>query len=516
MSLRRGRRPIGVTATATMALALAGVGTAQAETTLPDDAVVVAVEEGSTETQEDDATDAPSEPATSADAADATGAAGTSAAVVPFEADVRLLSDVIPDRVLREALVRGLPGVSYSEDLTMGDISAATYFTGAAGVTDLTGLDELPALTRIGMSTSIRLDLSVLGSLPNLSGLNLTVSQDVDLTPLAAAPALTSVQIGGPVLDLSPLAQNAAIEYIGLDDNSTMTDLDDLVGSSATSLSISRIPLTDITAVATMTGLEYLGLLDVGTGLSDLSPVAGLPALLVLDVYGSSVADLSPLSGLDSLRYLTITRSQISDLTPLAGLALDYLELYGNQVSDLTALAGMPLQDGLAVEGQRVTLPAAVVGEATTDAVVDLAGAVTAVDDEGAGPVAEGLTWTYDTVGTHSLTWSVEQSVGGVVVGLFSGSVTQEVTEAAVDPEPTPDPDPAPVDPEPTPDVTPEASPVPGATDTGGATTTAAAISTRASRVLAVTGSTVAPMLAVGGALLLAGAGLVLARRRRA
>jgi hypothetical protein len=62
----------------------------------------------------------------------------------------------------------------------------------------------------------------------------------------------------------------------------------------------------------------------------------------VLDLYGTGVSDLTPLAGLTGLHTLHLSRTDVSDLAPLAALTgLQSLYLYGTGVSDLTPLAGL-------------------------------------------------------------------------------------------------------------------------------------------------------------------------------
>ena len=92
--------------------------------------------------------------------------------------------------------------------------------------------------------------------------------------------------------------------------------------------------------------VEYQGnnvaaLVLAGTGVTDLSPLAGL-RLQVLDVSGSPVADLTPLAGMP-LRQIFIEGTKVADLGPLAGMRLDQIYLGRTPVTNLEALRGMPL-----------------------------------------------------------------------------------------------------------------------------------------------------------------------------
>jgi serine/threonine protein kinase/formylglycine-generating enzyme required for sulfatase activity len=90
--------------------------------------------------------------------------------------------------------------------------------------------------------------------------------------------------------------------------------------------------------------LRMTGNFSQQAGISDLSPLTGLP-LTELSVDGNSrLSDLSPLKGM-SLQTLYAHNSAISDLTPLTGMPLQHLALWEWSGSDLSPLKGMPLTE---------------------------------------------------------------------------------------------------------------------------------------------------------------------------
>ena len=99
--------------------------------------------------------------------------------------------------------------------------------------------------------------------------------------------------------------------------------------------------------ISDLTGLEYALNLEVlycyGNGITDLSPLSGLPHLTELVFsFGNNVTDLSPLANLTSLRYLNFEANQASDLSPLAGLtSLRRLYADHNGIIDMSPLAAL-------------------------------------------------------------------------------------------------------------------------------------------------------------------------------
>jgi len=90
----------------------------------------------------------------------------------------------------------------------------------------------------------------------------------------------------------------------------------------------------DLPALRGLPGLMELVLLDTDRHrrivhpITDLSPLADLPELRVLELPRSTVEDLSPLRALTKLRVLDVSRTRVADVTPLLDLpALEQVKL---------------------------------------------------------------------------------------------------------------------------------------------------------------------------------------------
>ena len=102
---------------------------------------------------------------------------------------------------------------------------------------------------------------------------------------------------------------------------------------------VNEINLHDIRPLA---DLPISRLELAGTGVEDLTPLAGMPLVSASFFESVAVRDLTPLAGLP-LRSLDISQTLVSDLTPLAGLPLTELFLDGAPVLSLAVLQGMKL-----------------------------------------------------------------------------------------------------------------------------------------------------------------------------
>jgi hypothetical protein len=142
----------------------------------------------------------------------------------------------------------------------------------------------------------------------------------------------------------------AAVEEALWTADPTPTDMLGLTSLNVTQKGIVRI-----------TGLEYatnLRMLWIRWNyITDLSPLAGLANLQMLDAHGNqNITDLSPLSGLTSLEELVIRDNRISDLSPLAGLTrLKNVHLEWNQISDISPLAGLTDMKYLILQSNRIS-----------------------------------------------------------------------------------------------------------------------------------------------------------------
>ena len=114
------------------------------------------------------------------------------------------------------------------------------------------------------------------------------------------------------------------------------------VGGGTERLDLSSRNLTDVSALAGLSGVRELDLRD--NAIADLSPLAGLTGLQVLNLAGNRIEELWPLSGLthSGLEVLNLSGNRIADIATLAGLSgLEVLNLAGNRIVEPWPLAGL-------------------------------------------------------------------------------------------------------------------------------------------------------------------------------
>ncbi len=175
-----------------------------------------------------------------------------------------------------------------------------------------------------------------------------------DIT-VADAQAVTELELSQMGVDkdqpyihnLSALQYFTNLTYLGLgyavqnaDDPTAPVDISPLAGlTKLTSLQMGGVVIDDLSAVANLKNLISLTVCN-GEQALDLTPLAGLTNLQALTLRNNKITDISPLKGLTNLIYLDLEGNQITDVTPLAGLTnLSRLALSGNPITDYKPLA---------------------------------------------------------------------------------------------------------------------------------------------------------------------------------
>ena len=181
-----------------------------------------------------------------------------------------------------------------------------------------------------------RLRAAIEASLGKASGIPITIEEMATLTkliPRGSIRDLTGIEFAVNLRELNA---------IWVSENK-ISDISPLAGLTRLRiLNLKDSEISDISPLAGLTELEDLNLKD--SEISDVSPLAGLTKLERLDLSENNISDVdvSLLSGLTELRQLQLVSNDISDLSPLAGLTkLRTLGLNGNDISDVSPLAGL-------------------------------------------------------------------------------------------------------------------------------------------------------------------------------
>ena len=147
------------------------------------------------------------------------------------------------------------------------------------------------------------------------------------------------------VTDISPLRELKHLRGLRMVGNSSpdhgISDLTPLRGLPLTGLYIYNSPrLTDLSPLK---GISLQELHIDGCSTADFSPLFGMP-LRILWAWSWRGSDLSPLKGMPLTELNIGGNGRPMDLAPLAGAPLEFLCCNVSEVSDLTPLKGMPLK----------------------------------------------------------------------------------------------------------------------------------------------------------------------------
>jgi Leucine-rich repeat (LRR) protein len=143
---------------------------------------------------------------------------------------------------------------------------------------------------------------------------------------------------GAAVQDVTLEASLPNLNQLDLSDNQ-LTSVEGLNPANVPELSqlvLDRNPLFDLSSIAVHDQLGGLSIVEVGSGASDLSPLAEMASLESLVARGNDIADLSPVAHLPAL---DLASNRIADLGPLSAAAqVRGLDLSSNLIEDASPL----------------------------------------------------------------------------------------------------------------------------------------------------------------------------------
>ena len=243
---------------------------------------------------------------------------------------------------------------------------------------DLTQLPKLRHLTRLYLAGNEIRDLTPLANMTHLSVLVLDSNEIRDLTPLAKLTQLTTLWLGfNQITDVTPLANLTELTWLELNQNQIrdITPLQNLTHLTSLILQFNQIDDTrplkklvdlrvlyidnnplidDISGLADMTKLKLLQLPK--PLITDITPLSRLTNLVELDIRENQIRDITPLANLTNLRALTISVNPITDITPLSRLTnLVELYMWECQISDITAIVNMTQLEYFTASKNKIT-----------------------------------------------------------------------------------------------------------------------------------------------------------------
>lgn len=261
--------------------------------------------------------------------------------VVLAPAPAALAADVtINDANLLQAITETFAANAWTlssppQDTELGRAEFTDFEARDAGIADLTGLEAATSLVRLNLNRNEITDLAPLSGLTALEELYVGENQITSVAALTGLTNLVRLDIGigfnpleadeefNPpatntnfITDISPLATLINLEYLGLGGNNNLTN----IGAIATMASLETLwlisnPIADFSVLASRaTSLGSLFLIDVGLQNLDLINVALLTNLAFLGVgLNGDVTDLSALTTLDLTGFILLGMEGVSN-----------------------------------------------------------------------------------------------------------------------------------------------------------------------------------------------------------
>ena len=243
-----------------------------------------------------------------------------------------------------------------------------TFYAWECQIFDISPLANLTQVAYLDLSYNRIVDIGHLVNLTRLFELVIRGNEINDVTPLAILINLNHLELQyNRITDVTPLENLTNLEYLDTQNNpifdpdSPLVDVPDPNLRAAIHKQLRRpehlaidraamLQLNDLSIngqnVTCLVGLEYAKNLVVIDGfdnpISDLRPLANLPALRRLYMWRCEISDLRPLTRLLHLIHLDVRWNRIIDITPLSELTqLIELALSGNEIEDVTPLSNL-------------------------------------------------------------------------------------------------------------------------------------------------------------------------------
>lgn len=191
-------------------------------------------------------------------------------------------------------------------------------------------LSEFTQLTSLNINLTQTQDLCPLALLPNLRRLIARNNQIANVSCLAQLTRLTMLNLGGnQIRRIKPLAELSELKQLQLNDNHITTLELSSRNKNLEKLNVHRNGLRDASALALLPKLKVFK--ASGNNLSGDLPA--MPQLEQLDLSDNPLGTITIRAEANWLKYLTLARTGVTDLAPLAALpALRWVDLSGNGV----------------------------------------------------------------------------------------------------------------------------------------------------------------------------------------
>ena len=222
---------------------------------------------------------------------------------------------------------------------------------------DLTFIDAFPDLTSIYLGGVVIENTSNVPSKSDLSSFYLNSVQLTEAPWLAGFPNLINLSLWyNSFSDIEFLEDLTQLEYLSIANNDLETDdIEHL--SHLTTLEHLELDDNNITSIEAITDLTNLNTLDLsGINITDITPLRNMLGITSLNLSDTSVTDLSTIANFTQLSSLTLSGVSILDLDFIKALSNIYsLNLNSTGVRDFSDLSSLSKLSYLYITGNELT-----------------------------------------------------------------------------------------------------------------------------------------------------------------
>ena len=203
---------------------------------------------------------------------------------------------------------------------------------------------DVPVVLELDAKPAVRNQAGQVGATDKTNSVGSQVSEKVSTSNVLASPEDAEAWMPDPALRAS------VRQALGIPKDRPLTQLD---MKQLTELDAEKRQITSLIGLEYATNLTEV-LLE-GNPISDVSPLANLNQLRILNMAVCQVSDIRPLVNLTRLESLHLHHNQIEDITPLANLTrLTDLWLINNYITDVRPLKNLTLLKDLRIQNNLI------------------------------------------------------------------------------------------------------------------------------------------------------------------
>jgi Leucine-rich repeat (LRR) protein len=216
-------------------------------------------------------------------------------------------------------------------------------------ITDITPMKDLVEITNLELFRNDISDMSPVSNMSKLNRFHIGGNSISSLEPLRHLTELVILDANdNNISSLEPVEGHSLYTWFTVAGN-PITDISLIVNFPALqTLNISHTNISDISPVQDKTTLFHLDMAELQLTDADMPYLNQLTNLVRLALHMNQITDISPLQNMPDLDFIWIWQNDIVDISPLAPLQkIKVLDAGGNEIANVSALQNKPVLEWL-------------------------------------------------------------------------------------------------------------------------------------------------------------------------